>query len=112
MDQTPDAFAAALSSGDTDRVNRAIDSVDDMELEERAALFDDCFERCRDLYASDNVYQRQSVVRFAAALYPGLAFRTVRADQVTLPSDGTKSPALITPKTHTTVTSEAHHSCE
>ncbi|SDY52892.1 hypothetical protein [Halobellus clavatus] len=91
MDQTADAFAAALSSGDTDRVNRAIDSVDDMELEERAALFDDCFERCRDLYASDNGYQRQSVVRFAAALYPGLAFRTVGADRTdaVLPDDWT-----------------------
>lgn len=80
MDQTPDAFTAALSSGDTDRVNRAIDSVDEMELEERAALFDDCFERCRDLYESDDGYQRQSVVRFAAALYPRLAFRTVGAE--------------------------------
>lgn len=81
MDQTPDAFAAALSSGDTDRVNQAIDTVEDLDLEERAALFDDCFERCRDLYESDDGYQRQSVVRFAAALYPGLAFRTVGADR-------------------------------
>ena len=91
MDQTPDAFAAALSSGDADRVNRAIDTVDDMELEERAVLFDDRFGRCRDLYESDDGYQRQSVVCFAAALYPRLAFRSVgaaRTDEA-IPGDWT-----------------------
>lgn len=77
MDQTPEAFGAALSSGDTERVNRAIDEVKDMELEERAALFDECFEQCRTLYESDNGYQRRSVIRFADALYPRLAVRTV-----------------------------------
>jgi hypothetical protein len=80
MDQTPEAFRAALSSGDTERVNQAIDEVEDMDLEERAALFDDCFELCRDLYESDDGYHRQSVIRFAAALYPRLAIRTVGAD--------------------------------
>ncbi|MFQ3319875.1 MAG: hypothetical protein ACI80F_001949 [Natronomonas sp.] len=80
MNQTPDAFRAALSSGDTARVNRAIDEVEDIDLEERAALFDDCFELCRDLYKSDDGYERQSVIRFAAALYPRLAIRTVGAD--------------------------------
>lgn len=91
MEQTPDAFAAALSSGSTDRVNRAIDAVEDLELEERAALFDDCFERCRDLYDSGNGYQRQSIVRFAAALYPRLAFQTVGAERSdeALPGDWT-----------------------
>lgn len=80
MDQTPEAFRAALSSGDTERVNHAIDEVEDMNLEERAALFDDCFELCRDLYESDDGYRRQSVIRFAAALYPRLAVRTVGAE--------------------------------
>jgi len=91
MDQTPDAFAAALSSGDTDRVNRAIDTVEDLDPEERAALFDDCFQQCRELYESDDGYQRQSVVRFAAALYPRLAFRTVGTEltDAALPSDWT-----------------------
>ncbi|WP_257301147.1 hypothetical protein [Haloarchaeobius sp. FL176] len=79
MDQTPEAFRAALSSGDTERVNRAIGEVEDMDLEERAALFDDCFELCRDLFESDDGYQRQSVIRFAVALYPRLAVRTVGA---------------------------------
>ena len=80
MDQTPEAFRAALSSGDTERVNRAIDEIEDMDLEDRAALFNDCFELCRDLYEGDDGYQRQSVIRFAAALYPRLAIRTVGAD--------------------------------
>ena len=80
MDHTHEAFADALSSGDTERVNRAIDEIEDTELEERAALFDECFEMCRDLYEVDDGYQRQSVIRFAAALYPRLAYRTVGAD--------------------------------
>jgi len=91
MDQTTNTFAAALSSGDTDRVNRAIDAVEDLELEERAALFDACFARCRDLYDSEDGYQRQSVVRFVAALYPRLAFRTVGTELTdeALPGDWT-----------------------
>jgi hypothetical protein len=40
-------------------------------------MFDACLERCRDLYDSEDGYQRHSVVRFVAALYPRLAFRTV-----------------------------------
>jgi len=91
MDQTPDAFAAALSSGGTDRVNRAIDAVEDLELEKRAAMFDACLERCRDLYDSEDGYQRHSVVRFVAALYPRLAFRTVGTELTdeALPGDWT-----------------------
>lgn len=91
MDQTPDAFAAALSSGDTDRVNRAIDTVENLDPEERAALFDECFEWCRERYESDDGYQRQSVVRFTIALYPRLAFRTVGAELTdeALPGDWT-----------------------
>lgn len=80
MEHTREAFADALSSGDTERVNRAIDEIESAELEERAALFDECFEMCRDLYEADDGYQRQSVIRFAAGLYPRLAYRTVGAD--------------------------------
>jgi hypothetical protein len=91
MDQTPDAFADALSSGDTNRVNRAITEIEDLDPEERAVLFDDCFERCRELYESGDGYQRQSVVRFAAALYPRLALRTVGAEptDAAIPGDWT-----------------------
>jgi hypothetical protein len=80
MDRTRDAFADALSSGDTERVNRAIDEVEDTELEERAHLFDECFEMCRDLYEAEDGYKRQAVIRFAAGLYPRLAYRTVGSD--------------------------------
>ena len=91
MDRTPEAFAAALSSGETDRVNRAIDEVEEMDLEERAAMFDECFELCRDVYESDDGYQRQSAIRFADALYPRLAFRMVGAERSDeeLPDDHT-----------------------
>jgi hypothetical protein len=53
-----------------------------MELEERAALFDDCFEVCRDVYedGDGDGYQRQSAIRFAAELYPRLASRTIGAE--------------------------------
>ena len=80
MERTPTAFADALSSGEAEQVNRAIDEVDDMELEERAALFDACFAVCRDVYETDDGYQRQSAIRFAAALYPRLELRTVGTD--------------------------------
>ena len=80
MDHTREAFADALSSGDTEHVNRAMDEIENTELEERAALFDECFEMCRDLYEADDGYQRQSVIRFAAGLYPRLAYRTVGSD--------------------------------
>ena len=77
MERTPAAFSEALWSSETEQVNRAIDEIDEMELEERVGLFDEGFEVCRDVYANGDGYQRQSAVRFAAALYPGLAFRSV-----------------------------------
>jgi len=80
MDHTREAFADTLSSGNTERVNRAIDEIEDIELEERAALFDECFEMCRELYETEDGYQRQSVIRFAAGLYPRLAYRTIGSD--------------------------------
>ena len=91
MDRTPEAFAAALSSGETDRVNRAIDEVEEMDLEERADIFDECLELCRDVYETDDGYQRQSAIRFADALYFRLAFRMVGAERSDeeLPDDHT-----------------------
>lgn len=80
MDRTRGAFADALSSGDTERVNRAIDEVEDTELEERADLFDECFEMCRNLYEAEDGYKRQAAIRFVAGLYPRLAYRTVGSD--------------------------------
>jgi hypothetical protein len=80
MEHTPDAFSDALSSGDSDQVNQAVDEVKNLDLEDRAALFDECFEMCREIYEEGGGYQRQSAIRFAAALYPRLAYRTVGAE--------------------------------
>jgi len=91
MKRTPAAFSEALWSGDTEQVNRALDEVHEMELEEQADLFDEGFEICRELYADGDGYQRQSAIRFAAELYPRLAFRTVGSEFTdgALPGDHT-----------------------
>jgi hypothetical protein len=91
MERTPTAFSEALWSGDTEQVNRALDEIDEMELEEQAELFDEGFEICRELYAEGDGYQRQSAIRFAAELYPRLAFRTVGSEFTddALPGDHT-----------------------
>jgi hypothetical protein len=44
MRHTPDAFVEALSSGDADRVNAAIDAVGDMDPEEQVRIFEPCFD--------------------------------------------------------------------
>lgn len=77
MEHSVEGFADALSSGESDQVNRAVDKVKNMELEDRAAFFDECFEMCRDVYETGDGYQRQSAIRFAAILYPRLVYRTV-----------------------------------
>jgi hypothetical protein len=91
MERTPTAFSETLWSGDTEQVNRALDEVHEMELEEQAELFDEGFEICRELYAEGDGYQRQSAIRFAAELYPRLAFRTVGTEFTddALPGDHT-----------------------
>jgi hypothetical protein len=91
MERTLTAFSEALWSGDTEQVNRALDEVHEMELEEQAELFDEGFEICRELYAEGDGYQRQSAIRFAAELYPRLAFRTVGSEFTddALPGDHT-----------------------
>ena len=91
MERTPAAFAEALWSGEAEQVNRAIDEIDEMELEEQAVLFDEGFEACRDVYADGDGYQRQSAIRFAAALYPRLALRSVGGEfsDDALPADHT-----------------------
>jgi len=73
MNERWDDFADALESGESDRVNAAIDDVEDMGLDERAQLFETCFDDLTAIYAdSDDGYVRQSVVRFLEALGPGL----------------------------------------
>jgi len=98
MERTPTAFSEALWSGDTDHVNRALDEVHEMELEDQAELFDEGFEICRELYADGDGYQRQAAIRFAAELYPKLTFRTV----------GSEFTDDALPGTHTTDETASH----
>ena len=82
MDATPVAtymneqwteFATALESGDSDRVNAVVDDIKDMDLGERIDLFDVCFDELTEMYAAaDDGYVRQSIVRAAERLIPGI----------------------------------------
>lgn len=72
MDRTPESFAESLASGDSDRVNEAIDEIEAVDsavrVERYAALFDACY----PVYESEDGYVRQSVVRFLRDAYPML----------------------------------------
>lgn len=69
-DSDPDTIVTAVASGDTDRVNRVIDAIEDREPACRAALFDQCVDHLVDVYReADDGYTRQSVVRTLDALY-------------------------------------------
>ena len=66
-------FVAALESGEPDQVNEVIEDVKDMDLGERIELFDVCFDELTEMYAAaDDGYVRQSVVRTAERLIPGI----------------------------------------
>lgn len=67
-------FATKLESSDPDRVNEVIDDIKEMEIEERIELFDVCFGELTEIYSeADDGYVRQSVVRVAEQLTPGVA---------------------------------------
>lgn len=88
IDERWDAFRDALESGESNRVNAAIDDVEDMDLEERVQLFETCFEEVTDIYAdSDDGYVRQSTVRFVEAFSPGLAVVFAAVDEESQPID-------------------------
>lgn len=66
-------FASELESSDSERVNDVLDEIGDMDLGERIELFDECFEKLTRMYdATDDGYVRQSVVRVAEQLVPGI----------------------------------------
>lgn len=62
-------FKAAISSGDADRVNDAIEEVREAETADRAHLFVSSVEQFTHYYYVDDGYQRLSVVRFLRQLY-------------------------------------------
>lgn len=81
MDDRWNEFENALESGDSDRVNEVVDAIKEMDLDERIRLFEVCFDELTDLYAeSDDGYVRQSTVRVAEQLTPGIALIFAIAD--------------------------------
>lgn len=74
MERSWEGFADALESSEPDRVNAVIDEVEELDIDERAELFGKWFDDLTALYEeSDDGYVRQSIVRVAERLTPGLA---------------------------------------
>ena len=66
-------FRTELESGESDRTNDVVDEIKEMGLQERIELFDACFDELTEMYAvAEDGYVRQSVVRVAEQLTPGL----------------------------------------
>ena len=69
-----ESTVAEIRSGDTDRVNTAIERLDAVEMDARGAVWTQVFDPLTDLYdESDDGYTRQAVVRAVEAVSPGLA---------------------------------------
>jgi len=62
-------FAEAITSGDPDRVNAAIEEVREAETAERAHLFVSSVDEFTQYYDADDGYQRLSIVRFLRQCY-------------------------------------------
>ena len=74
MEQRWDEFAVDIRSGDSEQVNETIDEIEELDLDERVLLFETCFDELTSIYAqSDDGYVRQSTVRVAERLTPGIA---------------------------------------
>ena len=69
MGHTPEGFIEAVGSGDSDRVNAAIDALEDAEPADRPAFAEACFKGSVACYRDGDGYQRQSIVRFLDELY-------------------------------------------
>lgn len=80
MHRSPEWFADELASGDADRINDAIDHIEDCDATERVDDYDALFEACRPVYDHDDGYVRQSVVRFLRDAYPQLEIRLAGTD--------------------------------
>jgi len=74
MEQRWDEFAADIRSGDSEQVTETIDEIEELDLEERIQLYETCFDELTAIYAdSEDGYVRQSTVRVAERLTPGIA---------------------------------------
>lgn len=73
MDERWNDIAAAIESGETEEVNRAIDAVGDLDPDERTQLFETGFQELAAIYdSSDDGYVRQATVRVVKKLVPGV----------------------------------------
>ncbi|WP_136717341.1 hypothetical protein [Halorientalis salina] len=73
MTQPWDEFREDIASGDAERANRVVDQIGEWDIDECVRSFDDCFNGVTTLYVtSDDGYVRQSCVRVASELAPGL----------------------------------------
>ncbi|GAB6880110.1 hypothetical protein JCM17823_23840 [Halorubrum gandharaense] len=73
MESDWEEFVDAVTSGDPDRVNPAVEEIKSLDVRERIELFEERFDDLRDLYGSSNDgYVRQSIVRVVEHLSPGL----------------------------------------
>lgn len=83
MDDQWTTITDALRSGDSDRVNDAIDRIGELDREERLRLFDERFDDLTDLYAeSEDGYGRQSVVRAVDEFMTLLSATASMADRI------------------------------
>lgn len=81
MEQRWDEFAADIRSGDSEQVTGTIDEIEELDLDERVQLFEIGFDELATIYAqSDDGYVRQSTVRVAERLTPGIALVFAIAD--------------------------------
>ncbi len=81
MEQRWDEFAADIRSGDSEQVNETIDEIKGLDLDERVQLFEIGFDELTTIYAqSDDGYVRQSTVRVAERLTPGISLVFAIAD--------------------------------
>lgn len=76
----PSELVEMMGSGDSDQVNSAIESVEDMDPDDVAALFENCFEAYKKVYKEGNGYQRQSAVRFLDAIQSKLLSKKIQAE--------------------------------
>ncbi|MWV40146.1 hypothetical protein [Natrialba sp. INN-245] len=81
MEQRWDEFAADIRSGDSEQVTETIDEIQELDLDERVQLFETCFDKLTSIYAqSEDGYVRQSTVRVAERLTPGIALVSAVAE--------------------------------
>ncbi|MFB6084927.1 MAG: hypothetical protein ABEJ94_11860 [Halorientalis sp.] len=88
MPQSWEEFRDDIASGDAARVNPVVEEIGEWDIDERVRSFEDLFDGVTTLYeASDDGYVRQSCVRVASELAPGLAAAVNLQDEQTASQD-------------------------